>query len=660
MKNALLILLAVSCVALAQVGVNLVKNPGFEELDENGYPAHWRQCPSTFKSSTENCYSGARSIQWYNTTPGKYEFVVQALPVQPGKTYEFSIYAKQVDRPEAAGSGIKTSVNCFMEFTCDGRFLGGSYYPAVVPLNSDWVKLVGRAVIPEKATTVTFGFRAVPDGTNLTQIWFDDCAVVEVQDDFLDDCCITDQYRDTATGGQVAILQGMSPGLRSTLEAGKASLRMELIDNAGKPVMALAPNSLDDRCATFAFDADTLPAGAYTLRGSYADAEGRETFTSQGTFTKVEKLPEYRTYVDGHRRLIVDGKPFLPLGMYFRDLTRENLRPYLGTKFNCVMPYAPPADAAMLDFLQENALKLIYSIKDNAHSPNGEDATAKLQAAGIDRLDQWKHHPAILMWYINDELGKEHVNDAFRYQRQCEEHDPSRPTWSVLNVPANFRYYVSTSDILGSDPYPIPEAFASRAYEWTAKMDKAVMGAKMLIQVPQVFCWGRYWAKYGRSPEECARCRRPTFREMDAMSWMCIAGGANGLVYYSYFDMQDRAKATDTLPAIPFDEHFGECKAIAERIMAHEQVLLSAGTPLNYTVAENDGDEVVFRAYELDGVTWLLAVNTSDEKPRSFRLEMERPLTLKGTSLSAPPVDVEGTQVHATLDTLEAVFLQLQ
>ncbi len=76
-------------------------------------------------------------------------------------------------------------------------------------------------------------------------------------------------------------------------------------------------------------------------------------------------------------------------------------------------------------------------------------------------------------------------------------------------------------------------------------------------------------------------------------------------------------------------------------------------------MAYDSGGWIALRAYELDGVTWLLAVNLSHETAKSLKLEMERPVALRGTSLSAPPVKVEGQSVAATLDPLQAVFLQL-
>ena len=144
------------------------------------------------------------------------------------------------------------------------------------------------------------------------------------------------------------------------------------------------------------------------------------------------------------------------------------------------------------------------------------------------------------------------------------------------------------------------------------------------------------------------------------MSWMCIAGGANGLIYYSYFDLMARDKATDILPAIPFDEHFGECKQIAERIMAHENVLLSIEKPIDFTVTENDGNEIATRPYALDGVTWILAVNTSEKANKTIKLEMARPVTLNGVSLGKPEIIVNGKAVTATLKPLESAFIQLK
>ena len=60
-------------------------------------------------------------------------------------------------------------------------------------------------------------------------------------------------------------------------------------------------------------------------------------------FARLKRLPERRVRFDRHGRTILDGKPFLPLGMYWNDVNAEDLAVYSNTAFNCLMPYKRPA-----------------------------------------------------------------------------------------------------------------------------------------------------------------------------------------------------------------------------------------------------------------------------------------------------------------------------
>ena len=217
------------------------------------------------------------------------------------------------------------------------------------------------------------------------------------------------------------------------------------------------------------------------------------------------------------------------------------------------------------------------------------------------------------------------------------------------------------SDIHGSDPYPIPEGNINNAYKWAKIYDDAVLGSKMILQVPQAFCWGRYWKKYGYTDEKTSGCPMPTEQEIEAMSWMSIAGGANGLMYYSYFDQRARDQEAPGLPVIPFEPTFAGMKRVAAKISAHFPVLLSAGNPVAFTnKAAKDDITVVFRSYELDGVTWILAVNTTKDKDGAFELEMAKPMTFDGTSISDAAITVNQKAVSGTLKPLQAVFIKLK
>ena len=94
--------------------------------------------------------------------------------------------------------------------------------------------------------------------------------------------------------------------------------------------------------------------------------------------------------------------------------------------------------------------------------------------------------------------------------------------------------------------------------------------------------------------------------------------------------------------------------------MSHEAVLLSIEDPAKYTVASNKEEMIAVRPYALNGTTWILAVNTSDEKPASISLEFEKAMNLEGLTLSEADVKVNGKQVNATLKPLETVFIKVK
>ncbi len=662
LKKSWISLLAACAVAFA-AETNLIKNGSFEELDARGVPKAWNlridgneaATDAVWVSSTENVQDGERSIM-YNNEPKKYRFVTQSVPAEAGKFYRYSILAKIV--PVNTDKECKAKPNLFLEFWGDGKYMGGEYGSMIVGLNTDWVKVTGKATIPPGVKNVSIGFRVTPNGTGDAKVWFDKCELIEAVADVFTGGLATDHYRDQATGGKITVYCGRGQGKTPFPEATFAASQLQLI--AGEKVVLTVPAEkvLADRLV-YAFDADKLAIGKYTMRVVVTAPDGK-MHTQDGAFTKLAAEPHYKTTIDTHRRMIVDGKPFFPLGMYTSSIVPKDMELYLESKFNCVMPYNSPKDKALMDFLQEHNIRIFYSIKDSVSAKKHDAAATKeMQAKGLERLKQWKDHPAVAAWYINDELAEEFVGDAIQYRQACEELDPDHPTWTVLCRPSEFRAFLNGSDILGGDPYPIPSGKPQQAYRWTRLMDDAVMGAKMVLMVPQAFCWGHYWVRYGYPIEKCKACRRPSYEEMDAMSWMCIAGGANGLIYYSYTDLQRRDKE-GVLPRIPLDEHFGELKKISERIMSHEQVLLSIEEPAKYTVTSNAEKMVALRPYALNGTTWILAVNTSDEKSASISLEFEKAMTLEGLTLSEADVKVNGNQVNATLMPLETVFIKLK
>jgi hypothetical protein len=119
-------------------------------------------------------------------------------------------------------------------------------------------------------------------------------------------------------------------------------------------------------------------------------------------------------------------------------------------------------------------------------------------------------------------------------------------------------------------------------------------------QVPQVFDWGAY-----RKGAEREKTRAPTLAEMRSMAWQCVAAGANGLVFYSFFDlfkMKDRD---------PFEQRWPDVCSMAAEIKRYIPVILSdEPAPL---VTCDGPPSVEVRVWRSGADTYVLAVNGSPE-----------------------------------------------
>jgi hypothetical protein len=337
------------------------------------------------------------------------------------------------------------------------------------------------------------------------------------------------------------------------------------------------------------------------VRFSLATREGASKGAGETQFVRVNQLPERKAYIDEHRRLIVAGQPFFPLGMYWSSVKEPELETYAKGPFNCLMPYGSP-NTNQMDACHARGLKVIYSIKDfysgTRWSPPGMKTEADELAEINRRVALHRNHPALIAWYINDEMPLAMADRLAARQRLMEALDPDHPTWVVLYQYDQVRAYLSTFDVVGTDPYPIPEKPAGTALQWTRVTRDQTYHTRAVWQVPQVFDWGAY-----RKGAERAKSRAPTLAEMRSMAWQCVAAGANGLVFYSFFDlfkMQERD---------PFEKRWSEVCTMAEEVRRYIPVLLSAEPAPAVTCEGSDAVEV--RVWRMGAEVYLLAVNST-------------------------------------------------
>ena len=583
-------------------------NLSFEKAADNGMPSHWGGDRNFFSADKGAGRNGTVALRM-NADGEHYRLCSQKLDVTPGTRLEFSAYVR-TDDPENCRPMIA------VEWTAGGKWLGGSYSQTCVEeegAESDgWTKVGNVATVPAEADRVTLLCYVFKGGKGTA--WFDDCQVKEVIASPYS-AITSDHYRHVTDGkdfgGELTIRVGVA---RSSAVASPQAAAAPLVitDQRGAEVMTLEPAAFGDDYIDYIVPAGELTPGKYTAKLTMPGAEDDQRQSISLRFTRVEEYPERYAYIDQYRRLIVDGEPFFPLGCYFGGVSEKDLAIYADSAFNCLMPYAS-ISREDLDRCQESNIKVIYSVKDNFKT-----LAVKSEQEGIDRtrqtVEKLKDHPAIIAWYINDELPLTMLRELTDRRDLLERLDPGRPAWVVLYQVNDVRSYIPTFDVIGTDPYPIPNNPASYAGDRAVTTNRAVFGLHALWQVPQIFDW----ASYKKTDEEKKANRPPTLEEMRGMFWMHIAAGANGLVAYSWTDLwrMDKTVAEGGRAYVrePFEQRWAEVKTVAAEVAEFFPVLLSIDPAMDARLSgEQSAKDTIVRLYGHEGKTWMLIVNLLDE-----------------------------------------------
>jgi hypothetical protein len=633
--------LAVGAAGSLSAAENAVLNPGFEETDAAGVTAGWPERKPVYRFQDGVGRAGSRGLAFENADPKYYSFPTQTVGVKPGCCYRFEVWV----RTEALTGDESGATVCLEWAGPAGKWMGGAYAEGVSGTSDGW-KLVSGVTppIPTNVTRVTVAPYVRRGMTG--KAWFDDLRVAREYPPLVTTVSAS-CYRHTAEGGPVTFTAGLTlreAGVRVADVDGAFTLR----DAGGAVVRTAKPVLLTDDRASFTLDASELAVGEYAVAFALATRDGASTGKAETPFSRVAKLPARRVFIDAQRRLIVDGQPFFPLGMYWSGVKEPELETYAQGPFNCLMPYGSP-NPQQMDACQARGLKVIYSIKDfysgtrwaPAHMKTEADEAAEIEK----RVGVHRNHAALLAWYINDELPLTMVDRLAARQRLMERLDPDHPTWVVLYQYNQVGAYLATFDVIGTDPYPIPGKPAGTALEWTRVTRDQTYGTRPIWQVPQVFDWGAY-----RKGDEREKTRAPTLAEMRAMAWQCVAAGANGLVFYSFFDlfkMKDRD---------PFEKRWADVCAMAEEIKRHMPVLLSVEPA---PVVSCEGSPAVeTRAWRVGDDVYVLAVNGASEAVTAT-VTVGAPFGAANAEFGSPPVRDGMARLVYRFAPLEPVLVRL-
>jgi hypothetical protein len=600
------------------IGPNLVRNESFEEVKE-GRPVGWSTPAAVYSSDETTARSGARSLKYVNDDPGRYLLCGQRIDLKPGCMYEVKAWVKtQGIKGDESGATV-----CIEWQDADGKYLGGYYASGKKGDTPEWAEIGGISgrVAPGAARgSVTCYVR--PRMTGMA--WWDDVSVRRVRQRPIYSLLVRPSYRGWILPRTKYAELRVSPVLDDVEGGGEAlrlSVRLTKTDatsptrgtetprysaTAAKVVAEQAVEHVSPKELRVRLPLPKLAPAKYELTLAMVRKETGEVLFEDVHRLERRRGPMPKSYVDEHNRLIVNGKPFFPLGMYFSGVKEEELRVFTEAPFNCLMPYGRLDEVAM-DLCHRMGLKVLYSIKDFYHGttwcPDFIKSDADEEGYVREYVRRFRDHPALLGWYTNDERPLSMLDRLEAHQRWVEQEDPNHPTWVVLFQVGDVACYAKSFDVIGTDPYPIPGRPVSLAGQWARRTREAVDDARAVWMVPQVFSKAMHY----EDPQRREAVRGPTYEEMRSMTWQCIAEGADGLVFYSWFELR-----RDT--SQPFETRWPDVKRIAAEVAQMIPVLLSVEPvpPLQVTAPES----IHWTTRRREGAVYLVTVNDSEEPAR--------------------------------------------
>ena len=553
---------------LATLSTPEIVNPDFADGTSG-----WRT-GAGYAAAPGQGFNQTGALFYERTNSDVYTLASQYIPVVPGGEYVFSsmIRCEGVQGADNAGATI-----AMQHLGKKGEYLFGTFPPGVKG-TSDWKQVEGTVTIPADAdkSEVVLYMRKGLTG----KAWFTRVKIEPVKRPAEVHLLRPVQERFLTNDGNFVI---------------RWDLPVEAIkETIGKPLQTRVEISSGDKVVKAECFACTdlvtkgnlgsLPAGELTLQATLLDPESKTIMHEVKlpvTCMVPADIPANAVRVDAKGRTYVDGKPYMPIGLYMGGVQREDIARIGDSPFNCVMPYGSTglkfrdtakqgieATREVFDACAAKGVKIISSIKDiyeNAtwaggliNCPSSWNGITGEKAMVTSIVENFRNNPALLAWYTCDEMPPQHAPRLLERRRLVRSLDPWHPTWAVHTQPQEFGRMVSTSDVAGTDAYPIKNR-DSRDMRYLGRFASIAQanlagdgGGLPLWVVPQAHNVGLYEGVNGRRMDQAqdreallGKYRAPTEEEMRSMSLLMAIQGARGFVFYSYFDLLKPAVLPD-------------------------------------------------------------------------------------------------------------------
>ena len=196
-----------------------------------------------------------------------------------------------------------------------------------------------------------------------------------------------------------------------------------------------------------------------------------------------------------------------------------------------------------------------------------------------ETIRRYRGKPAVLGWNPGDEPGANGLDAGAMFGRydRFKRLDPDHLVYTVICGASRAGKYVSGTDVLVPDPYPVPEKPIGQVFS-------SLLAARLVTECAGVGLWSAPQAFGGQGYAKTSGWTRPpTGAEFRALSYLALMAGAKGLMSYvfcdSSFDMMKEPDLLKAVKALP-----SELKDVIPFVLNGRHRLLSQGEKGRYAV----------------------------------------------------------------------------
>ena len=474
--------------------------------------------------------------------------LIQIKSPKPGMRYRLSAYMRAELPP-----GVKVKENTKIEIlgidhSWKGKWLGGSYSAVPLP-EREWKRYDIMEFSPKQhpcnMLLITYLYTPFP-----ATVWIDDIRLEAMEPDpvavLLKPCNLAftkDQPIEFELTGSGTV----RPGTKALIALGKVKKIAEF-DKNGKLLCRFT---------------EKFAVGSYPFTITILNVKSKQkvkSFKWQIRITDESTPPANAAVPDKYGRLIVNGKPFMPVGFFGGSFNETLAKQFAGNGINTLLYYGliggrrtPDAKRiAEIDDLMKladrNGIKiipcLIQQTPTHAARVDSFKGAEGVDDATVELVNHIKQYPALLAWYIADETPVNDLHKVIRIRENVSAADIWHSTYSITCRPEDFPLFGIAGDIVGVDPYPVSADAAgcavdiSRCASWVIAAGR---NGQTVWMIPQLTNLGNI--RFAGKPEEFrTKSRGPSADEFVAMPLLGAIYGAKGFISYAYFDMERSEK----------------------------------------------------------------------------------------------------------------------